>query len=133
MKNLFKSVTAAVMIPVLLMLTGCAKYASHYKAAAFVHSCTADSAFMSFAEFEGETVFKLKSGSGSDSIKYSASLESGSADVYYDINGTKTLMFSLKAGDSAEGTEKIHGKGRVYITVETSEPCGGGNFSFDIQ
>ena len=114
------------------VLSGCGGYSSHYKAIMFVHSNTAKSASMSFMSFEGTMVFILKY-EAPEQLKYSAKLEEGSATVYYDCDGTKTELFSLKAGEEIESAFSPAGKGKLYVIVETSGECKEGNFKFDIE
>ncbi|MBR5620124.1 MAG: hypothetical protein IKW76_10345 [Clostridia bacterium] len=117
----------------LLTASGCGRYVSHYKAIGFAHSNASDSAFMSFYSFDGRMVFKLRCKNGSDGqLRYSAKLESGSAAVYYDDNGTKTALCTVAAGDALESSVGLSEKGTVYVIVETSEPCMNGDFSFAV-
>ncbi len=81
---------STVTILLLLSLSGCNKYTSHYKAVAFVHTNTAKNASMSFSEFEGTYVFNLNCKSADEKIYYSENLANGTAKVFYDCNGTKT-------------------------------------------
>ncbi len=127
-KKLILSVLIALVI---LCLTGCGKYASSYKAIAFVHSNTADSAFMSFSSFEGRMVFKLKAGA-SEQLKYSARLDSGIAVVYYD-DGNKTELFTISAGEEIESSAGPLKQGTVYIIIETGEACREGSFRFGME
>lgn len=124
------SLTAAVII--LLLLTGCGKYTSSYKAVGFVHSNVSTSAEMSFYSFDGRMVFKLKS-SGEGDLKYTAKLESGTATVYYDFYGTKTELFTINSGEEFD----LHGgyveAGTVYIIVETDGECMNGSFSIHVE
>ena len=115
-----------------LSLAGCGKYVSSYKALGFVHSNKSDSAYMSFASFEGRMVFKLKS-SGEGDLKYSARLESGSAVVYYDFYGDKQELFSISGGEEADSRGGYVEAGTVYIIVETDGGCQNGEFRFSLD
>ena len=115
-----------------LSLTGCGKYVSSYKALGFVHSNKSDSAYMSFASFEGRMVFRLKS-SGEGDLKYSARLESGSAVVYYDFYGDKQELFSISGGEEADSRGGYVEAGTVYIIVETDGSCQNGEFRFSLD
>lgn len=132
-KQLFTVLIAAVMALFLLPLSGCNKYTSNYKAMMFVHTNTMKNASMSFSSFEGTMVFKLKCESADEKIYYSAKLENGSAKVFYDCNGTKTELFSVKSGDDISEIGGALQKGTVYIIVEMSEAGKDGRFSFDIK
>ena len=120
-----KIVILLVSAMLALSLAGCGKYVSSYKALGFVHSNKSDSAYMSFASFEGRMVFKLKS-SGEGDLKYSARLESGSAVVYYDFYGDKQELFSISGGEEADSRGGYVEAGTVYIIVETDGSCQDG-------
>lgn len=131
-KQVYTALIAAVMALLLLTLSGCNSYTSHYKAVAFVHANTTESASMSFSSFEGTMVFRLKCESADEKINYSAKLERGSAKVFYDCNGTKTELFSVKGGDEINETGGVLQKGTVYMIVEMSEAGQNGRFNFDL-
>ena len=86
-----------ILFAVLLLtfsLVGCSRYSSHYDTVGHVCSNDSDSAWMSFVEFEGTEVFKLKCKSKDQAIiVYSGKLEAGSLTVYYDCGGTKRNCF----------------------------------------
>ena len=128
-----KRITAlAAAVLLLISLAGCDRYSSHYNATAFVHSNESKSAFMSFWKFEGRMVFKLKS-TGEGDIRYSGSLEEGSAAVYYDYYGTKTELFTVSGGEKAESRGGYIETGTVYIIVETDGQCLNGSFDFAVE
>jgi len=127
-----KIVILLVSAMLALSLTGCGKYVSSYKALGFVHSNKSDSAYMSFASFEGRMVFRLKS-SGEGDLKYTASLESGSAVVYYDFYGDKQELFSISGGEGADSRSGYVEAGTVYIIVETDGGCHNGEFQFSLD
>ncbi len=87
---------------------------------------------MSFSSFEGTIVYELKCKSEGETLHYSSTLESGSADVFYDNNGEKVLMFSVRGGYEADGFVSNLQKGKIYIIVEATEPCTEGQFKFEI-
>ena len=117
-----------------LSLAGCGRYVSHYHAIGFVHSNESDSAFMSFYSFDGSMVFKLKNRNDSGGqLEASAKLESGSAAVYVDDNGTKRELCVVGAGDDVETAAVLSGRGTVYVIVETDGKCMNGDFRFDVS
>ena len=122
----------AALLAVLLTFSGCGSYASHYKAVGFVHSNESGSAFMSFYEFEGTMVFKLKNKDGG-ALEYSAKLDSGKAEISYDCGSGKTALNSVKTGNEFTDTTDPLPAGTVYIIIETDGKCGNGNFSFEIS
>lgn len=132
MKKRIKALAVIIMAIVLLVLSGCNGYRSRYKAFLFVHSNRPASSFMSFDSFTGTMVFRMKSKQADGKLKYSASLGSGSATVYYDCGGQKTVLFSVEDGDEIPETEIPVDKGRIYVIVETYGECKEGDFRFDI-
>lgn len=122
---------------VLLILSaafsGCSQYVSKYRAVGFVHSNDSDSAFMNFYTFEGRMVFKLKCRDGSaEEIRYTAKLETGSADVYADFGGEKTKLCTVLPGDETASSFRPPQQGTGYIIVETAEKCQNGDFHFNV-
>ena len=132
-KHIFATLIATVMVLVLLMLSGCNSYRSHYNAVAFAHTNTSKNASMRFSSFEGTMVFQLKCKNADEKISYSAKLEDGSANVFYDCSGTKTELFSVSTGDDISDIGGELQKGTVYIIVEASAKCQDGRFSFDLK
>ncbi len=123
---------AAALLVSALLLTGCYKYPSRYRALGFVHSNTADSANMSFYEFTGTMSFKLKCGAD-QKLKYYATLETGSAKVYIDCGSGKTELFSVNTGEEAYSLVDLPRAGTVYIIIETDGACNNGSFEFEIK
>ncbi|MBQ6053528.1 MAG: hypothetical protein IJL30_09645 [Clostridia bacterium] len=120
-----------LLISVILSLSSCGKYVSHYKAVGFVHSNEPSSAFMNFYSFDGSMVFVMNK-KESERLDYSAKLETGSLKVYYDKDGEKTELFSLSDGGSAESSFEGINDGTVYIIVETDGTCFNGELNFNI-
>ncbi len=87
---------------------------------------------MSFHSLDGRMAFTLQS-AGEGDIKYSASLESGAATVYYDYNGTKSELFTIDAGEEVEAHGGYVESGKVYIIVETDGKCMNGAFHFEVE
>ncbi len=121
------------MLAVILLLTsvslfGCSAYTSSYKATLLVRSSDSNSAKMDFYTLEGRMVFRLRSEKGS--FSYYGKLGTGSINVYYDANGEKKPLFSLRGGDVIEAETKLETEGKVYIIVETDGKCENGSFSF---
>ena len=135
MKRLRKSIIlVAVFLMAAVSLVACGgPYTSHYTAMVLVESNHSDSASMSFSSFKGKKVFKVKVKDADSVIRYSGQLESGSITVYYDNAGTKEEWFSLRDGESVEGSLDNPGKGKVYIIVETDGKCKEGKLSFEVK
>ena len=128
-RKLLTAVLAAVLA---LVLTGCSSYVSHYSAVGFVHSNTSGSASMNFYSFDGTMVFRLNAQDAGERIRYSAKLESGSAAVFYDAGGTKTLLFSIGPGETVSASGAPLEKGTVHLLVETDGKCTNGEFRFEL-
>ncbi len=156
-----KRVWIAVAVVLLAIgLAGCGKYVSSYRAMALVRSTRPESASVSFSELEGTMAFRLKcrKGSGALQIFCSAKMESGSATVYCDSDGTKREWFTIEAGSDAatvyfysypdgarsEGLPLEAGEelktpwhpvspGTAYVVIETDGKCEEGSFRFDVE
>ncbi|MCR5173007.1 MAG: hypothetical protein K6C09_00050 [Oscillospiraceae bacterium] len=153
-------ITAAAVLLLAIGLTGCGKYVSSYRALALMRSTRAGSASVRFSELEGTMAFRLKcrKGSGALSIFCSAKLESGSATVYCDSDGTKREWFTIEAGSDAatvyfysypdgvrlEGVPLEAGEelrtpwdyvspGTAYVVIETDGKCEEGSFRFEVE
>jgi len=129
-----KKVSAFVLAALLIFaLSACGEHASSYKAIGFVHSNESDSAFMSFYQFNGRMVFKLKCTDPDAHIKYSGELESGSMTVSYECGGEQSELFSLGDGSAVDSTGGDLEKGKVYIYVETDGKCNNGKLDFSLE
>ena len=126
--------TIALIFAVLLIfsLVGCSKYVSSYKAFMLVTEKDSQRVKMSFSSFEGTRVFDLRCPDGSGELVYSAEIEEGSATVFIDVNGTKTELFKLGAGDKISSSIKIDEK-YVYVIIETTAKCENGKFEFNVK
>ena len=123
----------ALLLALALCLSGCAGgYASHNKSVMCVRSNTDTHADLRFAEFTGTEVFKLKLRVNEGEIRYTARLETGEATVYYDYMGKKTVLFTVRGGESVDSTGGYIEKGTVYVIVETNGTCKNGAFDFGI-
>lgn len=135
MKRKITLISAAVLLVCCLILGGCGDtYTSSYKAVGFTQSNEWNKASMSFSEFSGTKVFTLEfQDSFSKSMIYSLKLETGSATVYYDTDGTKTKLVTVKSGDRINETLKDLTCKSMYIIVEASEKCLNGDFKFETK
>lgn len=114
----------------LLCFVGCVKYSSHYSALMMVSTNTSKEASIDFSSLRGSKVLKLKS---DGVLSFSAKLGTGNATVYYDYNGTKMELFSIKAGQEVGPASVKVTPGTVYVIVQTDGRCGDGHFSFDVK
>ena len=126
-----KLLTAVLAAALALILTGCSSYVSSYAAVGFVHSNTSQNAFMTFYSFTGTMVFRLNAQAG-ERIRYSAKLESGSASVYYDTGGAKTLLFAIGPGETVSASCAPLEKATVHLLVETDGTCMNGELHFEL-
>ena len=129
--KLIKTVFAAAAASA-LMLAGCSKYSSSYDAVGFVHNNTSDSAFMDFYKFDGTMVFTLDPDKGSRLV-YSGKLETGSAEIFYDANGSKEKLFTLETGNEISSELLQLGEDTLYIIVETKGGCENGSLEFEVK
>ena len=128
-----RMMAAAFLILMCFALTGCGKYISSWSASAYVHSNTSKLAYMDFGTFSGTQVHTLKVKEESGTLKYTAKLETGSATVYVDYDGEKKELFSIKDGESKEGSLKDLKEGKIYVIVETDGKCENGEFEFELE
>ncbi|MBP5162783.1 MAG: hypothetical protein ILP16_07390 [Spirochaetales bacterium] len=132
MKKTVFSLLLTLML--LVCLTGCARYSSHYSALMLVSSNTSQSSYMSFSSFNGVRSFKMNCKSAYGGLlEYSAKLETGSATVYYDHDGKKTELFTIRGGEEVKSTTVPVSQGPVYVIVETDEKCKDGGFDFALK
>lgn len=134
MKKLFRS--SFLLMAALLVcsaLCSCAPYTSSYRAVGFVHSNTANEAFMSFFEFEGRMVFKLSVKRG-EKIECEGRLGSGSASVRAAVNGREALELLTLGAERPEDhcLFEPNDTGVVWIVMETAEKCENGSFTFTV-
>ena len=117
----------------MLSLTGCRSYASHYNTTMCVYTNDSDSASLSFSTFEGTKSSKLNSKESGNSLKYTGKLGKGAATIYYDDDGTRKELFTIKGGETVDS--KIEGldKGKLYIIFESDGKCEEGSFKFELE
>ncbi len=130
-----KGTTVFVAVLLLLVcagLTGCGKYTSHYSAVGFVHSNVSDAADMSFFQFEGTMVFRLKCGTG-DRLHCSGTVETGSVAVMYDCGNGEQPLAAFASGEQLEHSQPLASAGTVWVIVETDGKCKNGSLAFSIE
>lgn len=115
-----------------LCLASCSSPVSKYRAVGFVRSNTSTSAKMSFYEFEGRMVFRLKNKKAGDVLDCAAALEEGGLRVTLERDGASTELFGLSAGDGTETSLALDGAGAFYVIVETDGRCREGSLTFDV-
>lgn len=118
----------------LFCLTGCDVETSGFKATTYVQSNTSDHASMKFGSLEGRDNFKLTAkGKSPKKLKYTGKLGTGSATVYYKIDGEKKELFSIKAGEEVDSSFGEFSDTTIKLFFETNEKCKDGKFTFDLE
>jgi len=118
-----------------LLLSGCKVYSSKYKALLLVTTNNGNSATMSFEEFEGTYVFKLKKqNKGESDIKFAASLESGKINVEYYAFNNESNLFTISGGETLNDHSGYieHGY-KVSIIVTAEEKAINGHLTFNLD
>ena len=108
-------------------LSSCGKYSSSYSAVGLVKRSDRDSCSVSFMSLSGTISFNIRlDGHEEGELEYEGKLEEGSLSVYYDIYGTKELLFSLKAGEKTEGSGGYIESGKcIHVIIEANGAKGG--------
>ena len=136
-KSFMKKITYLLLPLIGLSICSCNNYSSHYKSILSITNEHGGEGSLSFAEFEGQYVFKLKKTTqGEGSIKYSASLKEGHVDVYYvdPISKQELSMFSINSGETLDSYAGYVEKGyRVIIIVKSEGRVYDGRFAFNID
>ena len=136
MKKALSLLLITALIVSCFSLAGCSsdKYTSSYNAVGLVHTNTDTSASMSFSEFQGVKVFKVSVKEGySRSLIYKMKLEAGEVTVYYDADGTKETLASVRPGKPVNSKLKDLKCDSMYIIVESKEKSLSGDFSFEVK
>ena len=131
-----RALLIVLCLALLFSLAACSGYVSSYKALMLVREEHGDHGSIRFSNLEGRYVMKLKmNGKGQEgSIHCQASLEEGEINVYYDVFGTKELLFNLKSGESIDERRGYFESGRtVYIIIETVTPAKEGKVEIDLR
>lgn len=131
MKKSVTAVIAAIMI-ICCVFSGCNKYNSDYSAVGLVQNDTPKTASMRFISFKGIMVYQMKSEAG-ESLFYNASIEQGEINVYYDFDGNKNKLCTVREGKPIQSKLALPGEVTVFVIVEANEKCKNGDISFDIS
>ncbi len=129
MKKFTRTTLTLLLSLLFVCCSGCTShYKSKYNAVNMITSNNSTSCSIKFEKLSGVYVSKLKGPNNSDgAISYTASLEKGEMNVYYDASGTKELLFNIKAGESIENDLCGYwtNGAAVYIILETVSECEG--------
>ncbi len=132
MRKKMMIVSALFLCLLSFALSGCDKYVSSCSVMACVQTNTSSKASVSFSKLTGKMVYKLKTDT-TKVIHYTGELNSGSITVYYDTDGTKKEMFTIKAGENVDATLGSLQKGTTYVILETNEKSSNGSFCFEVE
>ena len=134
MKRILSFIIAFAIVLMAIGFTGCNIRVSSYRALMLVQTNTKHEASMSFSEFTGTKVFTLKvDGNKEMMLSYSAELDNGKAEVFYEYNGEKTDLFTIESGEEKNSKVGPFSSGTIYITVKTMETCDEGKFVFSLN
>ncbi len=134
MKRILSFIIAFAIVLMAIGFTGCNIRVSSYRALMLVQTNTKHEASMSFSEFTGTKVFTLKVvGNKEMMLSYSAELDNGKAEVFYEYNGEKTDLFTIESGEEKNSKVGPFSSGTIYITVKTMETCDEGKFVFSLN
>ena len=127
---------AWVLILTLGLLCSCGGYVKSYSATILITSCQGDEASMRFDTFKGTYNFKLKrDGDAEHTLDLEASLAEGEMNIYIGVGGEKELLRTVRGGESCDETialaDKYDNEKTVYIILESSGKCVGGDFEFE--
>ena len=134
MKRILSFIIAFAIVLMAIGFTGCNIRVSSYRALMLVQTNTKHEASMSFSKFTGTKVFTLKVvGNKEMMLSYSAELDNGKAEVFYEYNGEKTDLFTIESGEEKNSKVGPFSSGTIYITVKTIETCDEGKFDFSLN
>ena len=134
MKRILSFIIAFAIVLMAIGFTGCNIRVSSYRALMLVQTNTKHEASMSFSKFTGTKVFTLKVvGNKEMMLSYSAELDNGKAEVFYEYNGEKTDLFTIESGEEKNSKVGPFSSGTIYITVKTMETCDEGKFVFSLN
>lgn len=123
---IMKKIICVTLVLSLFLLTACGNmHTSSYKATLFSHSSTASHCRAKFGSLDGRFVMKLHNKGGDGVLYYSAALDAGEMKVYYEWNGVRQELLTLKDGETVQSSGGYIGNGTIYIILETVSPCKG--------
>ena len=126
MKIMKKFIALFAILTLTVQLVACSKYTSSYSALMLARSNTKSSCSASFQRLDGSLVFKIEKADAQEGeLSYTASLDEGTLSVYYDIYGTKELLFSITGGERAQGSGGYVETGKkFYVIIEAAAAKG---------
>ena len=127
MKRTFKIfLLLLVLLTLSLTLSSC-KYTSSYKAIGLLRTSKPNYCYAKFHTLDGKLIFRIKNTNVSEgNITYSAKLEKGEINVYYDSLNNQELLFNIKEGETLNSKGGYIESGKyIYIIIETVVPSRG--------
>ena len=118
-----KLLACVLLVSLLLMLCSC----TGYRAIGLVRIETSHGFETSFLSLDGQLQFKVKkTDRGTEGeISYSVQVDEGELRLYYETNGVKQELVTVKAGESV--TDKggyVEGGRTVYVIIEADNARG---------
>ena len=125
-----------VLILTLFMLCSCGRYVKSYSATILITSCQGNEASMEFDTFKGTYNFKLRrDGAAEHTLDIEASLDEGEMKIYIGVDGEKELICTVKGGESLDDVialdSKYNDEKNIYVILESTGKCVGGDFEFE--
>ncbi len=117
-------------------LFSCSPYKSSYSATMLVKTSHNDECGVHFGTLKGTLVLntKVTDEDTDGTIHYEAELDVGEISVYYDVDGTKNLLFTIKGGEEVDGRAGSVAKGdKVIIIIETNGKAENGEIEIDFD
>ncbi len=125
-----------LVLIMLLTFCVCSAYQSSYRATMLVKSEGGDHCEAKFGSLKGTLVLNatVKETDADGMIHYEAELAEGELSVYYDVNGTKELLFSLKGGERLDSRGgKVAVGDQITIIIETVETVKNGEIEIEFD
>ncbi len=134
MKRIFSLFLAVIM---LFALCACSSYHTSYSATMLLRSEERNHCEVDFGSLAGTLVMdaKVKADPEVDgTIHYEAELREGELSVYYDINGAKELLFTIKGGEKVDSRGgKVSVGDKVTFIIETVGTAKNGEIELDFD
>ncbi len=124
-----------VIAAVTFTFISCETDTDNYSATMLVKTSGLDHCEASFASLKGTLVLNATVPADTDgTIHYDAELAKGDITVYYDIDGTKNLLFSIKGGEESDGHAGTVQKGdKVTVIIETNGKAENGDIEIEFD
>ena len=125
-----------MLVLTLALLCSCGGYVKNYSATFLITSCQGDEASMKFDTFKGTYNFKIKRDSTAEhTLDFEARLAEGEMNVYVGVDGEKELLRTVRGGESYDETitldERYDNEKTIYVILESTGKCVGGDFEFE--